>query len=183
MSYHLIGAGDILSSPSVYFVNAELVTFDAENVLTDYGDYMLRKGVLEMLEDVTRYNRYASRHVAIATNNRSAEYVDGLVDQLPGHIPVFSGLQYANKKSSPAMFEAAAEYFGVDPRNCIHVDDQFLSHRGARQAHFAGGLLVRPFGSTDHYGVKAGRIIDQTVRAVARSGQLLRSIVTDGIDG
>lgn len=151
---------------------AGLVTLDAENVLTLYGNPELAPGVFEKIISIQGLNRIApggggiegGTPVAIATNNKDRGYIDELASQLPSGVVVFSGLDFANKKTSPAMFLAAAEHFDVDQATAVHVDDQYLSMRGARMAGFYGGVLVKPYGHSDHKGVKAGRPLDLSAR-------------------
>ncbi len=177
MKYELRGAKDILDITPDQLGNARLITVDAENVITAYGDPTLRKDALDMLRSQPH------RHIAIATNNKNSFFVESLVRALSPHVPVFSGIQYANKKQSPDMFLAAADHFGIPPDEAIHIDDQYLSHRGARQAGFLGGILVRPYGNTEHLGVKLGRVVDSSVRTTKILQATISGFITDGIDG
>lgn len=162
--------------------NPALVTLDAENVLTPYGDPTLLRGVSDRIAELQR----CGAHVAVATNNKSAAFVDALGAQLTGlseEVPVFSGIDYANKKTSPDMFLAAARHYDVEPGEAVHVEDQFLSLRGARMAGFGGLVLLGPVGPNGHRGVKAGRLIDVPVRVGITAFQGARRFLRDGIDG
>lgn len=180
MAYKLQGTGDFLATTSDQLGNADLVTIDAENVITLYKDPTLRSGALTMLEQIR--DARPGRRIAIATNNSNGFFVEALTEALPVSVPVFSGVEYANKKRSPDMFLAAAEYFGVRPEHALHIDDQLLSHRGARLAGFAGGILVKPYGSTKHFGVKVGRVADTPVRVATRAQAVIGRYITDGLD-
>lgn len=183
MKYELQAARDILEITPNQLGNARLVTIDAENVITPYGAPELRDGTLEMMQSMIAQGGERGRYLAIATNNKSPDFVETLTGALPADIPVFSGLLFENKKRSPEMFQAAADYFNVLAEDAVHIDDQLLSHRGARQAGFLGGVLVRPYGSTKHFGVKAGRYIDTPVRWAVQARSAVTCAMTDGIDG
>ena len=159
--------------------NPGIVTLDAENVLTPYGDPTLFDGVLEKIDELHR----GASHVAIATNNKDIDFIAALHRQLPPEVPVFSGLTCENKKTSPDMFLKAAAHFDVDPSTGVHVEDQFLSLRGARMAGFAGLVIVKPIGPNGHKGVKFGRLIDTPARIGIGAVQGARRLLTDGIDG
>lgn len=162
----------------------KLITLDAENVLTPYGDPTLFPGVLDQLRTFQE-KRYGA-HLAVATNNRNEDFLGALDEELADVdecIPIFSAIDNENKKKGPGMFLRATEYFGVDPRHAAHVDDQFLSLRGARMAGFGTLVLARPEGPNGHKGVKLGRPLDATARLVIAASQGLRHLWTDGIDG
>lgn len=172
----LQAAGDLLG-------DAQLVTFDAENVITGAGDPQLRDGAMEMLEGVqAQYvlvddsRDAARRHVAVATNNANPAFVNGLEEQLPSHIKVVSGLEFASKKKSPEMFLALAGLYNVAPRRCVHVDDQWLSMRGARMAGYSRGVLVSDYGITEHRGVRIFRPVDRIALRLAIARQTLAEL-------
>jgi predicted HAD superfamily phosphohydrolase YqeG len=162
--------------------NANLVTVDAENVLTDYGNPNIRPEALDLLKQTIGRNCVK---IVVATNNKDQDYIDELKDQLFDlEIPVLSGLEYANKKTSADMFLGAlAISDGVEPKNALHIDDQLLSFVGARMAGFGRGILVKPYGSNAHRGVKIGRVIDTPLRVGFRTFNAIREFRTDGIDG
>lgn len=81
------------------------------------------------------------------------------------------------------MFIAAADYFKVAPADAAHVDDQFLSLRGARMAGFGRLILAKPVGPNAHKGVKLGRSLDAAARGIIGFSQGVRHFATDGIDG
>ena len=179
MSFTAAAAG-FSELPTIPPGNPRLITVDAENVLTAYGDPTIR---YEAMCQLTRWQNRIDMDVAIATNNHDYEYVDSLHQQLRAlNIPVFSGLEYANKKTSPEMFLAAASAFEVEPIDCIHVDDQWLSFRGAKMAGFGRGVLVKPYGSTEHKGVKLGRLLDAPIRKTILAVQLVGDFRASGID-
>lgn len=160
----------------------KLVTLDAENVMTTYGDPTLFDGVLDWIEQ----RQLDDVRVAVATNNKNPEFVAVLeeeLEELPDEVPVFSCLTLPNKKQSPGMFIAAADYFGVDPADAAHVDDQFLSLRGARMAGYGRLILARPVGPNGHKGVKLGRPLDAAARGIITLTREARHLATDGIDG
>ena len=159
-----------------------LITLDAENVMTPYGDPTLFDGVLDWI----RQRQLDKVNVAVATNNKDPEFVGVLreeLEDLAEEVPVFSGLVLPNKKKSPGMFIAAADYFEVDPVIAAHVDDQFLSLRGARMAGFGRLVLAKPVGPNAHKGVKLGRSLDAVARGIIGFTQEGRHLATDGIDG
>lgn len=161
----------------------ELVTLDAENVLTPYGSPVLLDGVLDRIAELQRGERGA--HVAVATNNKNQAFVDALAGQLTGleeEVPVFSGIDLPNKKTSPGMFQAAARHFDVNPANAAHVEDQFLSLRGARMAGFGLLVLLKPVGPNAHKGVRFGRPLDAAARLVIGVRAEYRRIQTEGLD-
>lgn len=182
----LHATGDFINySPGMEVIGAKLITVDAENVITAAGDPTLRPGALEKLEEFG--NLGTKPGVAIATNNEDDYFVDGLSQQLPDSIPVLSGLDYQNKKLGPGMFLGATSLFEASPGDSVHVDDQYLSFRGAREAGYRGGLFVLPYGSTHHKGVKVGRVfIDYPAHMALTFRQDVRalgSFLIDGIDG
>lgn len=174
------GVGDFTRVDAYEFAGASLVTLDAENVLTAYGVPTVRWAAHTAICNMLELSRPPA--IAVATNNHDPEYIAGLREDLPDGIPIFSGLEYANKKTSPEMFLAAAEHFDVDPTDAIHVDDQWLSFRGAKLAGFRRGLLVKPFGRNHHAGVKVGRLLDVPIRTSLRTGVAIQDFITDGFD-
>lgn len=176
----LEAAGDFTDLTASDF-NAKLLTLDAENVLTGYGDSRIRDEALNLI--VSTLLSEESPYVAVATNNRSRDYVRGLEEQLPPSVRVLSGLDYENKKTSPEMFLAALALYDVKPNEAMHIDDQLLSFRGAKAAGFKKGILVKPFGSSGHVGVKIGRAIDRPVRVGLLAVDGARNLYRDGIDG
>jgi FMN phosphatase YigB (HAD superfamily) len=163
-------------------VGTRLITLDAENVITPYGDPTLFDGVLDWI----RQRQLDKVNVAVATNNKDPEFVAVLeeeLEELTTQVPVFSGLNLPSKKKSPGMFIAAADYFEVDPAIAAHVDDQYLSLRGARMAGFGRLILAKPVGPNAHKGVKLGRSLDAAARGIIGFSQGVRHFATDGIDG
>lgn len=181
MRYYFAVANDISSISPDQLGNAKLLTVDAENVLTDYGNPILREEALPILESWESME--PGRCLAIATNNTDRDFIEELSGQLPEEILVFSGLGYASKKKSSEMFLAACEALSEHPSRAVHIDDQRLSHRGAKLAGFAGGVLVKPYGRDGHRGVAAFRIFDQVCREVYESTNAARSIYRDGLFG
>ncbi len=173
-------ARDFSELSGVDIGNAKLVTIDAENVLTAYGDPEIRPEAMAMLEKLRCHKNPLL--LAVATNNKDPQFLLGLEQQLDPSIPIFAANEFANKKTSPDMFLAAAEYMNIDPLEAIHIDDQLLSFRGARMAQFAGGILVKPFGSNLHIGVRVGRVLDNSVRRVLSIKQSVSDISASGID-
>jgi FMN phosphatase YigB (HAD superfamily) len=159
-----------------------LITLDAENVMTPYGDPTLFDGVLDWIKQ----RQLDKVNVAVATNNKNPEFVGALreeLEDLAEEVPVFSGLVLPNKKKSPRMFKAAADHFEVGPAVAAHVDDQFLSLRGARMAGFGKLILAKPVGPNGHKGVKLGRPLDAAARIIIGLKQEAHHFATDGIDG
>lgn len=170
--------------PVVLPGDIQLVTLDAENVLTHYGNPALLSGVLDWAREL-QGGRH-SVHLAVATNNRDPKFLHALDVQLRDleeRVPILSAVHHENKKKGPGMFLRAAAYFGVEPQHAAHVDDQVLSLRGARMAGFGALVLARPEGPNGHKGVKIGRPLDATARLAIATSQGLRRLWTDGIDG
>ena len=181
MRYRFEVADDISQITPDQLGNAKLLTVDAENVLTDYGDPALREEAMSILE--SWQDAKPGRQIAVATNNADRAFIEELTSYLPEEIIVFSGLKYASKKRSSEMFLAACAEFNVQPGQALHIDDQRLSHRGAKMAGYYGGVLVKPYGKDGHRGVAAFRIVDQISRETNQSINAARSLYRDGLFG
>lgn len=177
----LEGANEFTDLTFFDIAGGSLVTIDAENVLTNYGDSTIRDEALVIIDGWRSLRK--SPHLAVATNNRDPGYIADLKEQLPDSVPVLSGIDYESKKTSDEMFLAAAAMFNVNPEEAIHIDDQLLSFRGARMAGYMRGILVKPYGGTSHKGVKLGRALDYPVRTTLNVVQGINVLRTDGIDG
>lgn len=175
-------AGEFQTIGTFEVGNAQLITIDAENVLTPYRDPTIYAESLVVLDGLTRANQgYVQRHLAVATNNQDPDYILELQEQIPD-IKVFSAIKHASKKKSPDMFLAACAEYGIPPARSLHIDDQYLSFNGAKLARFSEGVLVKPTGRNGHSGVKLGRLLDTTLRASLGAKQAVHSYYTDGID-
>lgn len=92
-----------------------------------------RAGVVERVQWIAR-----RLPIAILTNNGALmagmipEVVPSLADALQGRVLCSGAL--GGRKPAPAVFSAALQRLGAQPRHTLFIDDLFVNVRGARQA-------------------------------------------------
>ena len=102
------------------------------------GELPLRPGVARLIDEALA----AGIKVAVcSTSNEKA--VQSIIDQLgperARHIALFAGDIVAKKKPDPAVYRLAAETLGVDPADCVVIED---SNNGLRAAVAAGMACI-----------------------------------------
>lgn len=145
-------------------------TFDIENVLTDFHgnmataeDAVLRDGIEDYFTELALRNV----GVALITHNRSDTFVASVQGQVEeavkAHVPTFAKAdgQPDREKTQPGVFLEAARALDLAPKDLSHVDDQWKSHRGARQAGYRHNIWTKPsIREHQHLGVRIGRIAE-----------------------
>jgi HAD superfamily hydrolase (TIGR01509 family) len=101
------------------------------------AEIALKAGVLEILEYLDR----AGLPRAIATSSRRADVehhlsAHGLIERFDA---VLAQGDYPRPKPNPDPYLKAAEALGVDPRDCLALED---SHNGVRAAAAAGMMTI-----------------------------------------
>ena len=103
--------------------------------LIESGQLPLRPGVARIIDEAIA----AGLQLAVcSTSNERA--VQAVVDVLLGphrspHLPVFAGDMVPAKKPDPAIYQLAREKLGLDPAQCVVIED---SNNGLRAALAAG---------------------------------------------
>ena len=97
----------------------------------------LKTGVLELLEVLDA--RGLPRAVATSSSHATVGLQLGKTDILHRFGAVVASGDYARGKPNPDPFLTAAARLGVDPADCLALED---SHNGVRAAHAAGMMTV-----------------------------------------
>lgn len=140
----------------------EVLGVDVENVLTDYGNPEVLKGVAEHMEELLTAGN--GLRVVLITNQKDHTFLDEVTNQLPG------GIDYVNpdapaglkKKPSPTMFQWVVNdmFTGIKPEHAAHVDDQLKAWWGASKAGYGTFFWTKPEGDHQHPGVRALRPVE-----------------------
>ena len=93
----------------------------------------VKAGVHELLAELKARNI----PTAVATSSRSPHALGhlGAAGLLDAFVTIVTRDDVTNPKPHPEPYLLAADRLGVDPRNCLAVED---SHAGVRAAHAAG---------------------------------------------
>jgi beta-phosphoglucomutase len=102
-------------------------------------------GVLELMEQTMQREDF---RVAIATSSTPEKSRDVLESaKIPFQKMVYiTGSEVKNKKPDPELFLLAAERMGIDPANCVVIED---APDGVKAAKRAGALCIAVTNSTD----------------------------------
>jgi len=145
-------------------------SFDVENVLTGYvgneataSDAIIRKGALDYLQALAS----DEIRIGLVTHNTSPSFVDavqGQVEDLVGtRVPTLSKVEESTRKHrdkwQPQVFFDIARLLKLAPVEMTHVDDQWKSHHGAREAGYSFNIWPEPWGESQHSGVKIFRFL------------------------
>lgn len=103
--------------------------------LIQNGELPLRAGVARLVDEAIADNM---KLAVCSTSNERA--VQGIVDVLLGpdrsrHITVFAGDVVARKKPDPAIYLLARDHLGVDPEQCVVVEDSHIGLSAALGAN------------------------------------------------
>lgn len=166
--------------------NIRLLGVDVENLLTDYGDTVVRPEAAVHMDTI----RTAGINTVLITNNRNSlaptgvsvldrGFVDEVASQLNNpavYFPQTTMFREVKGKTHPDLFIAAATDAGLqdEPERCAHVDDQYKSMKGLRAANWGLFVWTRPYGEHQHPGVRLARIPEAAIRA----GLQMRGILT-----
>jgi HAD superfamily hydrolase (TIGR01509 family) len=98
----------------------------------------LKEGALNLLDTVAQLGL----PMAIATSSRTEHAVEKLrqAGLLERFRTVIGADQVQRPKPDPEVYLKAAQYLGVDPRDCLAVED---SEYGVRAAHAAGMTVIQ----------------------------------------
>lgn len=97
----------------------------------------LKAGVMELLDHLDQAG--LPRAVATSSSHAAVEHQlgrNGLIDRFQA---IVAAGDYARGKPNPDPFLTAAGRLGVDPRDCLALED---SHNGVRAAHAAGMMTI-----------------------------------------
>lgn len=151
------------------------ITFDIENVLTDYKGRELLGGSGLVINSLHQ----DGIAVALATNSQDSFQVEAVRNELALDIPTYAPTELRRNKLYPDMFVAAADELGLEPSEMAHVDDQLKSFLGAVKAGFGAGFWMKPVGDHQHVGVKAVRPAESIVSMAIRTKKSLRKLTAD----
>lgn len=97
----------------------------------------VKAGVTELLDLLEGAG--LPRAVATSSSHATVQRQLGPVGLLPRFQAIVAGGDYANGKPAPDPFLLAAARLGVDPADCLALED---SHNGVRAAHAAGMMTI-----------------------------------------
>jgi HAD superfamily hydrolase (TIGR01509 family) len=98
---------------------------------------VLKAGVVELLDELDA--RGLPRAVATSSNRESVEHSLGQHGLLPRFRALVTREAVTNFKPHPEPFLKAAEALGIDPGDCLALED---SHNGVRAASAAGMMTI-----------------------------------------
>jgi len=98
---------------------------------------MLKAGVVELLDELDA--RRLPRAIATSSNRESVEHSLGQHGLLPRFDAFITRDVQQNHKPHPEPFLKAAEALGMDPADCLALED---SHNGVRAASSAGMMTI-----------------------------------------
>jgi hypothetical protein len=143
----------------------ELLGVDIENVLTPGlsrndnpdSDPRIAPWARSALETIG-----SSVDVVLLTNSRERDFTSRISGEL--NLVLFArGIRGLRGKTSPDMYQAAAQEFDVPTSKMGMVDDQFKNFRGAREAGLSTYFWVKPYGNIAHPGVKVAASLEALV--------------------
>ncbi len=108
-----------------------------------------RRAAMQHWPAMHRLVELAAERVQIALLTNNGPLICDAFEELAPHTlklfgpNLFFSFQFGTKKPDPAIFTAVAEQLGVEPQECLFIDDKPHNARGAREAgmtgvHFAG---------------------------------------------
>ena len=132
-------------------------------------------GVVELLQNLKENNiPFAVCSNSGATSLREKLREVGLYDSFVPHI--YSRHDVENPKPAPDMYELAARIHGVDPKNCIVVEDTITG----TMAGVAAGMNVIGFVGEAHREIgEAELLADAGARMIANSAEEIWSHISD----
>ena len=101
------------------------------------AEICLKAGVIEILDELDLLG--LPRAVATSSLHATVQHHLGQHDLLGRFHTLVAQGDYARGKPAPDPFLTAAERLGVDPADCLALED---SHNGVRAAHAAGMMTV-----------------------------------------
>ena len=97
----------------------------------------IKTGVAELLDLLDE--AAIPRAVATSSGHPTVQRTLGPIGLLPRFQTIIAAGDYARGKPSPDPFLTAADRLGVDPADCLALED---SHNGVRAAHAAGMMTI-----------------------------------------
>lgn len=126
--------------------------------LIESGALPLRPGVARLADEAIAAN---IKIAVCSTSNERA--VQAVVDRMLGparsvHIRVFAGDIVAKKKPDPAIYTLAAKELGLDPGQCVVVEDSNNGLRAAKAAGMKCLVTVSSYTADEDFAL-AGRVV------------------------
>ncbi|MCM1541182.1 MAG: beta-phosphoglucomutase [Blautia sp.] len=108
--------------------------------------------VEQEVRDTLKELRRRGYKLAIGSSSKNARFILEKVALLDAFDAISDGTNIARSKPDPEVFLKGAEFLGVEPEECVVVEDAFAGIDAARAGHMmaAGIGDARDYGKTDY---------------------------------